>query len=51
MLGVALLGTLVAARSGFTGGLHAGITIAAAAFFIAAGLAWAGVDRPASQHR
>jgi MFS transporter, DHA2 family, methylenomycin A resistance protein len=51
MLGVALLGTLVSARSGFTGGLHTGITIAAAAFFIAAGLAWAGVHRPASKHR
>jgi DHA2 family methylenomycin A resistance protein-like MFS transporter len=48
VLGVALLGTLVSTRSGFAGGLHAGIIVAAAAFFIAAGLAWAGVHRPAA---
>src|ERR1700722_11578332 len=36
VLGVALLGTLVSTRSGFAGGLHAGIIVAAAAFFIAA---------------
>jgi DHA2 family methylenomycin A resistance protein-like MFS transporter len=45
VLGVALLGSLVSTRSGFAGGLHAGIIVAAAAFFIAAGLAWAGVHR------
>jgi MFS transporter, DHA2 family, methylenomycin A resistance protein len=45
VLGVALLGSLVSARSGFAGGLHAGIVVAAAAFFLAAGLAWAGVRR------
>jgi DHA2 family methylenomycin A resistance protein-like MFS transporter len=48
VLGVALLGTLVSTRSGFAGGLHAGIVVAAAAFFVAAGLAWAGVHRPAA---
>ncbi len=46
VLGVALLGTLVSARTGFAGGLHVGIAVAAAAFFLAAGLAWAGVHRP-----
>jgi DHA2 family methylenomycin A resistance protein-like MFS transporter len=48
VLGVALLGTLVSTRSGFAGGLHAGMVVAATAFFVAAGLAWAGVHRPAA---
>jgi DHA2 family methylenomycin A resistance protein-like MFS transporter len=47
VLGVALLGSLVSARTGFSAGLHAGIVVAAAAFFLAAGLAFAGVRRPA----
>ncbi|HEX3488087.1 MAG TPA: MFS transporter, partial [Streptosporangiaceae bacterium] len=46
VLGVALLGSLVSARAGFSGGLHAGIVVAAAAFFLAAGLTFAGVPRP-----
>ena len=35
-----------ALRTGFSGGLHAGIAVAAAAFFLAAALTFAGVPRP-----
>ena len=47
VLGVALLGSLVSARTGFSAGLHAGIVVAAAAFFLAAALTFADVHRPA----
>jgi hypothetical protein len=40
---VALLGSLVSARAGFTGGLHLGITLAAVAFFAGAVVTVTGV--------
>jgi DHA2 family methylenomycin A resistance protein-like MFS transporter len=36
VIGVALLGTLVASRAAFIPGMHAGLAIAAAAFFLGA---------------
>jgi DHA2 family methylenomycin A resistance protein-like MFS transporter len=45
VLGVALLGTLVSARTGFGTGLHIGIAVAAAAFFAAVAVTAAGVGR------
>jgi DHA2 family methylenomycin A resistance protein-like MFS transporter len=45
VLGVALLGTLVSARSGFTSGLHPALAVAAAAFFAGAVVTWRGIRR------
>ncbi|MEP7025186.1 MAG: hypothetical protein ABJB47_15600 [Actinomycetota bacterium] len=45
VLGVALLGTLVSTWSGFTGGLHLGILLAALAFFTGAAVTVTGVRR------
>jgi MFS transporter, DHA2 family, methylenomycin A resistance protein len=45
VLGVALLGTLVSARAGFSGGLHAGLIVAAGAFLLGAVAVYAGVGR------
>ena len=47
LLGVALLGTLLHTRADFTGGLHAGLAIAGAAFLAGALAAFRGADRPA----
>jgi len=51
VIGVALLGTLVAHRAGFHGGLRAAMAIAAAAFALGAGLTALGIARPASNAR
>jgi DHA2 family methylenomycin A resistance protein-like MFS transporter len=45
VLGVALLGSLVHARTAFLPGLHAGLAIAAGAFFAAALITFGAVDR------
>jgi MFS transporter, DHA2 family, methylenomycin A resistance protein len=46
VIGVALLGTLVASRAAFTPGLRVGLTIAAAAFLLGAMLTALTVNRP-----
>ncbi len=51
VIGVALLGTLVAQRAGFVGGLRAAIAIAAAAFALGGLLTAAGVGRPVTSRR
>jgi MFS transporter, DHA2 family, methylenomycin A resistance protein len=48
VLGVALLGSLVHARAAFLPGLHAGLIIAAGAFFAGALITFCGVDRAGS---
>jgi DHA2 family methylenomycin A resistance protein-like MFS transporter len=45
VLGVALLGTLVSERTHFIAGLHVGVAIAGAAFFVGALITFLGVDR------
>jgi MFS transporter, DHA2 family, methylenomycin A resistance protein len=45
VLGVALLGTMVHARPTFISGLHAGLVIAAGAFFAAAAVTFRGLER------
>jgi DHA2 family methylenomycin A resistance protein-like MFS transporter len=51
VIGVALLGTLVAHQAGFVGGLRAAMAIAAAAFALGALLTAVGVARPATSCR
>jgi len=49
VIGVALLGSMVHARASFIPGLHAGLAVAAGAFFAAAAITYFGVE-PASDH-